>query len=455
MRLFPALLAVLLAASPALAQTPLGPEQALLKDVAAEVSAARLRASVETLVGFGTRHTGSDTTSDRRGIGAARRWIAAEFAAASKSCGARLRIVTPSRVMTAPRLAGPTEVVNVLAVLPGATDPGRVIVISGHYDSIPSDPKDFTSDAPGANDDASGTAAVIEAARVLCKHSFPATIVFAALAGEEQGLLGGRILADHAVAEGWRVEANLNNDIVGNTEGLSGVRDNTHVRIFSEGTRSTETQEEANRRRYNGGEVDSPSRNLARYLDGLADRYLTNFDVVMVYRTDRYGRGGDQVEMLRAGFPAVRITEAAENYTRQHQNVRTEKGIAYGDVLAGVDFPYLAQVTRLNVVGLAALASAPAPPTGVEISGAVSPDTTLKWKPAADAAAYRVWWRATTEPQWRLSRVVPASGEAVLKSVNIDDGFFGVSAIGPDGHESPVVFPGVAGTFERGGVAAK
>jgi Zn-dependent M28 family amino/carboxypeptidase len=425
-----------------------------LKEIAASVSADRQKAVIAKLVSFGTRHTGSDTKSDKRGIGAARRWIASEFSSISKDCGGRLRVETPSQVMTHERLAGPTEVMDVLGVLPGTTDPNRVIVISGHYDSRVRDVKDVTADAPGANDDGSGTAAVIEAARVLCKHEFPATLVFAALAGEEQGLLGGKVLGDYAVEKGWFVEANLNNDIVGNTEGLSGVRDNTHVRVFSEGTRTTETPEDANRRRYNGGEVDSPSRNLARYMDALADRYLVNLDVVMVYRTDRYGRGGDQVEMLRHGFPAIRVTEAVENYTRQHQDLRTENGIRYGDTLDGVDFPYLAQVTRLNVVTMASLASAPRPPKGVDIAGAVSADTTIKWTVEPDAAAYRIWWRSTTDPQWRFSRVVEPTGEYVLRSVNIDDWFFGLSAIAKSGHESPVVFPGAAGTFERGGVAA-
>jgi hypothetical protein len=261
------------------------------------------------------------------------------------------------------------------------------------------------------------------------------------------------VLADYAVAKGWDVEADLNNDIVGNTEGIGGVRDNTHVRVFSEGTRSTETPEEASRRRYNGGEVDSPSRNLARFMDQIADRYLTNLDVVMVYRTDRFGRGGDQTEMLRAGFPAVRVTEAVENYNRQHQDVRTENGIKYGDTVEGVDFAYLAQVTRLNVATMAALAMAPKPPVGVQISGAVSADTTVKWTPAPDAAAYRIWWRSTTEPQWRFSRLASTTGETKLVGVNIDDWFFGVSALSADGYESPVVFPGPAGTFERGGVA--
>jgi Zn-dependent M28 family amino/carboxypeptidase len=449
-----ALVLVALSVATAAQAQPLGGEQPLLKDLTAQVSPERQKATIEKLVSFGTRHTGSDTKSDKRGIGAARRWIASEFEAASKDCGGRLKVATPSKVMTAERLAGPTEVMDILGILPGTTDPNRVIVISGHYDSRVTDAKNFTSDAPGANDDGSGTAAVMEAARVLCKQQYPATLVFAALAGEEQGLLGGKVLAEYAITQGWNVEANLNNDIVGNSEGIGGARDNTHVRIFSEGTRSTETAEQANRRRYNGGEVDSPSRNLARFMDGIADRYLSNFDVVMVYRTDRFSRGGDQVEMLKAGFPAVRVTEAVENYTRQHQDLRTEKGVKFGDTVDGVDFAYLAQVTRLNVATMAALAMAPAPPTGVDIAGAVSADTTVKWKPAPDAAAYRVWWRSTTEPQWRYSRVAGTGGETKLTGVNIDDWFFGVSAIGADGYESPVVFPGPAGTFERGGVAA-
>lgn len=452
MRTVTASLLAALIATPTASAQPLGGEHSILKEIAGSVSEARQRATIEALVGFGTRHTLSDTKSDRRGIGAARRWVAAKFASISKDCGGKLAVATPSQIFTNNRVPTPTEVMDVLAIQKGTSDPDRVIVISGHLDSRVSDVMNATADAPGANDDASGVAAVIEAAQVLCRHDFPATLVFAALSGEEQGLLGGRVLADYAVANGWKVEANLNNDIVGNTEGIGGVRDNTHVRVFSEGTRTTETPEEANRRRYNGGEVDSPSRNLARYMDGIADRYLTNLDVVMVYRTDRFGRGGDQVEMLRAGFPAVRVTEAVENYTRQHQDLRTEKGVKYGDTVDGVDFAYLAQVTRLNAVAMAALASAPRPPVGVEVSGAVSADTTVKWTPSPDAAAHRVWWRATTDPQWRYSRVVGTSGSATLKGVNIDDWYFGVSAIGKDGHESPVVFPGAAGTFERGGV---
>jgi hypothetical protein len=411
------------------------------------VSQENLHATITRLVGFGTRHTLSDTRSNRRGIGAARRWVESEFRSIGAACGGCLEIALPSETVTGNRVPTPTEVVDVLAIQRGASDPDRVIIISGHLDSRVSDVMDTRSNAPGANDDASGVAAVMEAARVLSRHRFPATLVYAALSGEEQGLYGGAILARYAREHGWRVEAVLNNDIIGNTEGQSGVRDNTHVRVFSEGTRAVETQEEANRRRYNGGEVDSPSRNLARFIDRLADEYLTNLDVVMIYRTDRYGRGGDQVRMLEAGYPSVRVTEAQENYTRQHQNLRTENGIRYGDTIDGVDFPYLAQVARLNIVSMAALASAPAPPSGVEIAGGVTPNTTIRWAPSEGAVGYRVWWRSTTEPQWRYSRWAGDVREITLPGVIIDDWFFGVSAVSADGFESPVVFPGVAGAF--------
>jgi hypothetical protein len=259
--------------------------------------------------------------------------------------------------------------------------------------------------------------------------------------------LGGKILADYAKAQGWVVEANLNNDIVGNSEGQSGVRDTTRVRVFSEGTKTVETPEQAATRRYNGGELDSSSRNLARFVDGIADRYLTNFDVEMIYRTDRFGRGGDQVEMLKAGFPAVRISEGAENYHRQHQDLRTENGIVYGDTIEGVDFAYLGQVARLNIATMAALASAPTVPTGVKIEGNVSPDTTVSWTAAPGAAGYRVWWRSTTAPQWTHSRWAGAGTSLVLKDIPIDDYFFGVTSVSAQGFESPVVFPGPAGAF--------
>ena len=443
---FVAVAATLAAASPAAAQAP-GGEHALLHQLAAEVRPEGMRADIEAMVGFGTRHTLSETASDTRGIGAARRWVQRRFEAIGRDCGGCLTIVTPSAVVTGPRAPDPTEVVNVVAVQRGTGDPNRVIVISGHLDSRVTDVMNFTDDAPGANDDASGVAAVLEAARILSRHRFDATLVFAALSGEEQGLLGGKILADFARAQGWRVEVNLNNDIVGNSEGQSGVRDTTRVRVFSEGTKTVETEAQEERRRYNGGEVDSSSRNLARFVDVMADRYLTNFDVEMIYRTDRYGRGGDQVEMLRAGFPAVRISEGAENYDRQHQDLRVENGVHYGDTIDGVDFDYLAQVARLNIVAMAALANAPATPLGVGIEGAVRPDTTLRWRPVPGAAGYRVWWRPTTAPQWTHSRWAGDATEITLPGVVIDDFFFGVSAVSDDGYESPVVFPGPSGSF--------
>ncbi|WP_370690269.1 M20/M25/M40 family metallo-hydrolase [Phenylobacterium sp.] len=417
-----------------------------LVQIAKGVQQSRLHATVAKLVSFGTRHTLSDRTSETRGIGAAERWTAAEFEAISKECGGCLTVAVPKQTFTGRRVPNPTEIGAILAIQKGTTDPDRVIVISGHIDSRVSDVMDATSDAPGANDDGSGVAAVIEAARVLSKHKFPATLVFAVLEGEEQGLYGGKVLAAYAKAQGWRVEADLNNDIIGNTRGASGVHNDRQVRVFSEGTKAVETQEQANSRRYNGGEVDSPSRNLARFADGLADTYLKTLDVVMVYRTDRYGRGGDQVEMLNAGIPAIRVTEAAEHYDRQHQDLRTENGRVYGDTIEGVDFPYLAKVTRLNVIMMAALANAPAPPEGVKIEGAVSPDTKLSWTASPGAARYRVHWRETTAPRWQHAKDTTATAET-LKNVVIDDWFFGVSAISADGYESPVVFPGAAGSF--------
>jgi hypothetical protein len=428
-----------------------GAEQPLLRAVAAAVNAAELKSTISTLVSFGTRHTLSELRSDSRGIGAARRWVQGRFADLSAQCGGCLEVVTPSQTFSGPRLPQPTEVMDIVAIQRGSGDANRVILITGHLDSRVSDIMNSSGDAPGANDDASGVAAVMEAARVLSKHRFRATLVYAALSGEEQGLYGGKVLAEYARKQGWQVEADLNNDIIGNSQGEDGVHDNGTVRVFSEGTKALETPAQANRRRYNGGEVDSPSRNIARFMATLAQRYLTNLRVHMVYRTDRYGRGGDQVAFLDLGFPAVRVTEAHEDYTHQHQDLRVENGVRYGDTLEFVDFDYLAQVTRLNLVTLAALANAPAPPKGVRIEGAVTPNTTLSWQAQPGAAGYRVWWRDTTDPQWKYSRYVAADaaqpGRLTLNNVVIDNWFFGVSAVSADGYESPVVFPGDPGAF--------
>ena len=452
-----ALLLLALCAMPAFAADPNLPaprEQAALHALADAPSEAELHATIEKLVGFGTRHTMSDTTSDTRGIGAARRWVKTRFEAISRECGGCIEVVTPSQTFTGKRSPQPTEVMDVVAIKRGKGDPKRVIVMTGHLDSRVTDVMNTTSDAPGANDDASGVAALIEAARLLSKGDNQATLVFAALSGEEQGLYGGKVLADYATAQGWQVEADLNNDIVGNSRGQNGVSDNSTVRVFSEGTKSNETDKQASFRRYHGGEVDSPSRNIARYMERLASEYMPNLRVMMVYRTDRFGRGGDQVSFLEAGYPAVRVTEAHEDYTRQHQDLRTENGVHYGDTIDGVDFRYLARVTALNTITMASLSRAPAPPTGVGIEGAVTSDTTVQWKKQPDAAGYSVHWRDTTAPQWQHSRLVGATDKVILKDVVIDDWFFGVSAVSADGYQSPVVFPGDAGSFERSPPAA-
>jgi Zn-dependent M28 family amino/carboxypeptidase len=419
----------------------------LLQKIAAVVSPVELHATIAKLVSFGTRHTMSDTVSDTRGIGAARRWVKSRFEEIAADCGGCLDVETPEQSVSGERIPTPTDLMDVLAVQKGTPDPNRVIVISGHLDSRVTDVMNATADAPGADDDGSGTAAVIEAARVLSKHKFPATLVFAVLSGEEQGLYGGKLLAQYAKEHNWQVEADLNNDIVGSPRGGNSAVDATHVRVFSEGTRSIETDEEATKRRYNGGEVDSPSRNLARFIAGLSDTYLAPFRVRMVYRTDRFSRGGDQVPMLAAGFPAVRFTESNENYTHEHQDLRVENGIRYGDTLEGVDPAYLAQVTRLNAVAMAALAMAPPPPLKVKIEGAVAYDTTVSWTAVPGAAAYNVWWRDTTAPLWTNVRPAGDATSLVLKNINIDDWLFGVSSVSADGYESPVEFPGAAGSF--------
>jgi hypothetical protein len=430
-----------------------GDNAALLHNLQAEVSADRIEADIERLVGFGTRHTLSETQSDTRGIGAARRWIKAEFDKISSECGGCLEVIYVSDFVEGePRIPERTEIVNVVAIQRGRLDPDRVVMMTGDIDSRVSDPLNGTSDSPGANDNASGMAGVIEAARVLSKHKFAGTIVYAGLSGEEQGLFGGEILARHAIENGWRIKAVLNNDMIGNIEGVDGVIDNSSARVFSEGVRATETPEEARRRRFTGGEVDSPSRNLARYIDQLADGFIPNLDVMMVYRLDRFSRGGHHRPFNEAGIPGVRIMETHENYTRQHQDLRTENGIAYGDVLEGVDFDYARKLTSLNVVALAAMASAPPFPAKVEIEGAVQPSTTLKWarpegKAARNLAGYRVHWRLTDAPQWTHSRDVGDVSEFTIENVVIDNYFFGVSSLSEDGAESPVVFPGPAGSF--------
>ena len=422
-------------------------------DLVADVSADRIEADIRKLVGFGTRHTLSETESDSRGIGAARRWIEAEFKRISADCGGCLEVITVSDTISGERrIPEPTEVVSVLAIQWGELDPNRMVMMSGDIDSRVSDPLDGTSDSPGANDNASGMAGTIEAARVLSKHRFPGTIVYAGLSGEEQGLFGGRIVAAHALEQGWRIKAVLNNDMIGNISGIDGVTDNSTARVFSEGTRYVETEEEARTRRFSGGEVDSPSRNIARYVDRMADEFIPNLDVMMVYRLDRFGRGGHHRPFNERGIPGVRIMETHEHYQRQHQDLRTEDGIDYGDVIEGVNFDYARKLTALNIVSLAGMASAPPFPANVEIAGAVQPSTTLSWslpegEAADNLAGYKVYWRLTTEPQWTFSRDVGLVDTYTLENIVIDNYLFGVASVSTDGYESPVVFPGPTGSF--------
>ncbi len=420
----------------------------LARQTAGAVNEAELKATVAKLVTYGTRHTLSDTTSADHGIGAARRWAAGRFEAISKACGGCLEIQTPEQTFSGARMPTQGAVVqDVLAIQRGTTDPDRVIVISGHIDSRVNDVMDATAVAPGADDDGSGVAAVIEAARVLSKHKFPATLVYAVNSGEEQGLYGAKVLADYAAVHGWRVEAALNNDIIGNTHGQNGAHIDGYVRVFSEGDKTGLTPQEAARRRTTGGEDDSPSRELARYIEQVAQQATPGFKAKLVFRTDRYGRSGDQVPMLDKGFPAVRFTEAAENWDRQHQTVRSENGRDYGDVLAWVDFPYLAQVTRVNIAAMALLASAPPPPEEIKADGALKDDTAVSWKPAVGAASYRVWWRDSTAPRWEHSQAVASGTSTVLKDVLLDDWLVGVSSVSADGFESPVEYPGLSGAF--------
>ena len=346
----------------------------LLHSLVTETSAQRIEADVRRLVGFGTRHTLSDTASDTRGIGAARRWIFDEFMAISKACRSCLDVFYVGDTISGePRIPEPTEVISVVAIQRGQLDPQRMVAMSGDIDSRVTDPLDFTSDSPGANDNASGMAGVLEAARVLSKHRFAGSIVYMALAGEEQGLFGGKIVAAHAKASDWQLKAVLNNDMIGNIAGINGVINNTTARVFSEGTRDTETAEEARLRRFSGGEVDSPSRNLARYIDTMADRYIPNLDIMMIYRLDRFARGGHHRPFNAVGIPGVRIMETNEHYDRQHQDLRQEEGRSYGDTLDGVDFNYAAKLTALNIVSLAGMALAPPFPAKVSIEGAVQP----------------------------------------------------------------------------------
>ncbi|MCC7055307.1 MAG: M20/M25/M40 family metallo-hydrolase [Gemmatimonadaceae bacterium] len=414
--------------------------------IVAATSAARIERDVRTLVGFGTRNTLSDTVSATRGIGAARRWIFAQFQEISRQCGNCLEVRYMSDIQKGTptgRIRTDVNIVNVVAILRGRTEPNRFVLLSGDIDSRVSDVMNATSDSPGANDNASGMAAVLEAARVLSAHRPNASVVFAGLSAEEQGLFGGEIVARIAKQEGWRIDAVINNDMVGNISGIDGVTENTKARVFAPGMPASTTPAELRRILTNGGELDTPSRQLARYIDAVADRYFPNLDVEIIYRLDRYGRGGHHTPFFNEGAPAVRLMESHEDYTRQHQDLRTENGIRYGDVIEGVNFGYAAKITALDAATLISLAWAPAVPDSVRITGAVQPSATLAWvaSPSPEVLGYRIYWRKPSEVNWTRSRFVGNVTRHTLENVIIDNYFFGVAAVGRNGQESLVAFP--------------
>jgi Peptidase family M28 len=410
----------------------------LLIAAAPAPSPTALRTTVDKLVSFGTRHTLSSATDPKRGIGAARNWVAGEFTKLG------LTVERPSRTFDGPRAPNGVIVENVLGIQRGTGNPNNIVIVAGHIDSRVSDPMDATSDAPGANDDASGVALVMEAARILSKEKFRATIVYAVLSGEEQGLWGGKLLADIAKERGWFVSAMLNNDIVGNSIGQDGRVVADRVRVFSEGARLNDDLPGARRWRASGGENDSPSRALAKRIAAVAAKTPGSLEVMQVRRPDRFGRGGDHTPMLEAGFAAVRFTVGVENYDAQHQDLRTEKGRRYGDTADRMDFPYLAKVTALNLAALLDLAKAPAAPPQAWLEGAVSTDTIVHWAAVPDAARIRIRWRRADRNEWEEMRdVSPEQNPTTLKGVIVDDTFVGVSAISEDGVESLVTFAGL------------
>src|SRR5215212_5005511 len=416
-------------------------------NIVREIDARNVEATIRKLVSFGTRNTLSEQNDPKRGIGAARDWLYAEFLKAAEASNGRMTVEKQSYEQPkAARVPEPTTITNLVATLKGsqpeATD--RIYVVSGHYDSMCNSPTDAKCDAPGANDDASGTAAVLEMARVMAKYEFDATIVFMAVAGEEQSLLGSTHFAEQAKQKNWNVDAMFTNDIVGNTLGGNGVRDRGQVRVFSEGVPSTETTAEATTRRSVGGENDSASRQLARFIKETAESFLPQMKVWMVYRRDRYGRGGDHIPFLERGYPAVRFTEVNEEFRHQHQNVRVENGVQFGDLPEFVDFPYIANVARVNAASLAALALAPSRPRGVTIlSARLSNDTDLKWEAnkEPDLAGYEIVWRDTTSPLWTNSTPVGNVTTYSVKGMSKDNYFFGVRSIDKDGNRSPVTYP--------------
>ena len=422
-----------------------GQQDARMYDIIEAVSANRIISDVETLTNFGTRHTLSDTLSETRGIGAARRWIKKSFAEISADCGNCLEVFEQKNMFKADgrRLTRDVWINNIVAIQRGGVHPNRYIIMSGDIDSRVSDPNNFTSDSPGANDNATGMAGAIEAARVLSKYRFANSIIYVGLSGEEQGLYGGKGLAQYALDNNWEIIGVLNNDMIGNIEGVDGVIDNRSFRIFSEPTSPTETERARKQRRFYGGEVDGISRQLARYVHKTTQTYMPEMNPMLIYRLDRFGRGGHHRPFNDVGFAGIRIMEAHENYNRQHQDIRNEDGIVYGDVLSGVNAAYAAKLTAVNAISLAALAWAPAAPKEVAIGGVVAPSTRLEWmaSESPNTVGYMVYWRDTTSPTWQYSKYVGNKTQATLEGIVLDNYLFGVAAVSVNGHQSTVVFP--------------
>ncbi|PTB97124.1 peptidase M28 [Marivirga lumbricoides] len=429
------------------AQNTTPPEVDLrIYDIVDAVSAERLENDIRKLAGFGTRNTFSDTVSNTRGIGAARRWIKSEFDKISKDCKNCLEVFYQKDFVTKEgnnRVPKDAYVVNVVAIQKGTEYPNSFIIMSGDIDSRASDTMDFTTDAPGANDNASGMAGTMEAARVLSKYKFKHSIIYVGLSGEEQGLFGGSGLAKYAKDKGWNIIAVLNNDMIGNIEGVDGVVDNRTFRIFSEPVPPTETERERAMRRYYGGEVDGISRQLARYVNKQTQTYMPEMNPMMIYRLDRFGRGGHHKPFNDLGFAGIRIMEAHENYNRQHQDIRTENGIEYGDVIEGVNFDYAKKLTAVNAIAMAGLAWAPPAPKNVGIGGVVEPSVKLAWETqeSDDIIGYKIYWRLTTSPTWDNSRFVGKVDKYTLEGIVVDNYYFGVAAVSKSGNESVVAFP--------------
>ena len=415
-----------------------------LYDIIENISVDRIKNDINTLANFGTRNTFSDTVSETRGIGAARRWIKKEFENISSNCNSCLNVFYQKDFISKKenkRIPHDTWIVNVLAIQKGTKYPNRYIIMSGDIDSRNSDSMDFTKDAPGANDNASGMAGTIEASRVLSQYKFESSIIYVGLSGEEQGLFGGAGLAAYAKKQGWNIIGVLNNDMIGNIKGVDGVIDNRTFRIFSEPVSVTETDKQRQMRRYYGGEVDGVSRQLARYIHKTTKTYMPEMNPMMVYRLDRFGRGGHHRPFNDLGFPGIRIMEAHENYTQQHQDIREENGIKYGDIIEHVNFNYAKKLTAVNAINLASLASAPPPPSNIKIGGIVEPSVKFKWNKVDGAKGYKIYWRNTTSPTWDYSRYVSDVSQFTLKGIVIDNYFFGIASVGENGLESVVSFP--------------